>query len=1021
MARQPIKGLLSSMLIAGLLIDPTISTAFSQVNTVSFRLPSHSLFQIQALSAPIIGTGGSEPLADPLDRIVVDDGLSGPTEVLTLDGINHFKPQTIILYGLGSLPERFLAGGFLPLQSQFPNVRFIAVDAIDPGREYARRDDPTQKIQGEDLIKQRMTAIGLPWREGINYFTAGEGFDRLINDSFDSAKGTLMIGGEAVPIGGVIAAVPTVSHFPIAELWASKGVPVWVEKPVVLPHQVDSILALDQAYPGKIFSVDFFQDSDSITGLLNDAERSKWIYQIGPIERVEGRLVESWPIEAGREALMNPLISGGGLGMDVVVHVLALIEMLLNENRASLADAHVVEAIKARYLDPKGTPTPGAPTIETYLWMKLSVMLAGREIEILADGGKGTDDHYYGVTITGKRGRIEIFTGTEKAEPYVKLTMFDELGGRAQEHVHTFKGGGVGYKGIWHNFLLQVYGEKKTTGLSLAQRLRATTQSVRLIAEAYRLAGDNITTHELGKTPVLLSDEKRVLGGKNQPYYFEPLFRGSPRPLHLERQYIESETSVDAIGKPLEPGDDGREPKMFSNRYGSPFEFQSLEQQWEPEKSRKGTATLSAPYVLMKNMDEISGDRTQGLDLRDTPTTTDGQSFKVYVHMGGQYRIISVRQDAAGQWIGGKVLVTNPQMNFTGPIYISDAAGKKNYGYGELTQSPVETPDGRLLLYVSQYHPPTPIRMENFARFAVLSVPYDAAKDEVDFTRMTVLFQDGMRVNGWEEPLRLAGGAVPSHDGRFLYLPTNNFGGTLVAFRYDGTKHQLFPQRPKIVLRPDDRALRETVKPFSWKEHQMRFSISSDDRRLALPVLIRRKAGILVLSRDPLSGELLRNPGNQDLREPVLAALNGHHLVPGDAKSGKWNLEMGWSPEFIPARDSGDPDALMVLSLNPVDYEDVQGVKAENVVVWSPPMANVHPSEEPPQNPNRGPRNGFAISVIENSWLPTGWADMARLLVDSAEIEFEVVGHAVREVLDFPRRGSPVDRDASRKQSGRFA
>lgn len=422
-----------------------------------------------------------------------------------LEGIVKAKKTIAIYGGLGSLGERFLQPGFSELEDVF-DVEFIAVDQYPrDSREFTTRfpelaaellADAAFKTRHSELnegnlaqlfIEDRMRAVGLPYIAYFENSDARQEFDRAV-----SGTGQVDIGGRSVRVDGVIAAVPTVHHLAVAEPWLRRGVPVWIEKPIAMIPEIDRLRQLADDHPGKVFGVDFFMDSDALNWLLRNPEI---LGRLGRIRQIDGRCCENWGLEKEtRRWLTVPEISGGGLGYDMILPPLAMMEMVLETMGLSLRDAHVTDAFLGRYVDPAtGREAPGKA--ETYLWLKAQ---AG-DVELRVDSGKGIDTVYYGFTITGEKGKIEVMIGTEEYDPYIRVTLND-----GTQELYTFKEGGLGYGRTFLNYLLLLHGSNHQSGADLKTRLTATTSSAELVGKAYRFAhehGKEIAKHPLGIAP----------------------------------------------------------------------------------------------------------------------------------------------------------------------------------------------------------------------------------------------------------------------------------------------------------------------------------------------------------------------------------------------------------------------------------------------------------------------------------------------------------------------------------------
>lgn len=363
--------------------------------------------------------------------------------------------KTIAVVGATSnLVDRMITPAFQDLSSQYTKVRFLPLSR--------------NPVSHPDLS---LPVHKLGWQT-TDYFI----------EAFKN-------GSAPVTIDGAILAVPTCVHLPLARIFAERDVPVWVEKPICLPSQVKEMRELQKKYPHLIFAADFFMDSPAFTTVLN--KLNQLMPGIGRLTRIDGRLIENWPLEQGREWLLDKEINGGGLGMDVLVHVVALIDHTLK--RLNVVDPmQILEAQKYRYSDPNGPLLKGQ---ETYMWVRVE---AGG-IPIYFDGGKGTGDHYYGMTITGELGSIEIFTGTDKEDgccPYIQIGQFDTY------NCQVIPNGGLGYIDLTREFINLVYGISNTgRNYSLQDRADRTLSAVEIMKEAYEVAGEEFYPHQLGITP----------------------------------------------------------------------------------------------------------------------------------------------------------------------------------------------------------------------------------------------------------------------------------------------------------------------------------------------------------------------------------------------------------------------------------------------------------------------------------------------------------------------------------------
>lgn len=396
-----------------------------------------------------------------------------PPDRSILQGLLLNEDRTVVIYGgLGSLPERFLAGGFAEVQHLFPKVSFVAVDKAD------------LKIQGE-RIAARMGKIQLPWKRESPYASVDH-IDLSGGRSFSAGSNTFFI-------DGVITAIPTSVHLKIAEQWASRGVLVWVEKPITMIHEVPQIRSL-AAQHSAIFAVDFFLDSDAMAWFLKNS--GELLSRIGRITALHGRLIESSAVddELGQRVwLLTPEFSGGGIGIDQAVHPLAMLSPVIEGLGLKLGDVEITDVVMGG-----NDPSRG---VETAFWCK------GRigDVPLFCDCGKGVEGTYYGATVVGENGSVEICAGTEEVDPYVRVV--DPTG----TIVYRFENGQIGYGRTWLDYLALIYGGR-TSGLSLQQRLDACTGAVEVVGKAYAVhasSGSRLVHHEVGQP---LPVPQQVLG-----------------------------------------------------------------------------------------------------------------------------------------------------------------------------------------------------------------------------------------------------------------------------------------------------------------------------------------------------------------------------------------------------------------------------------------------------------------------------------------------------------------------------
>ena len=108
--------------------------------------------------------------------------------------------------------------------------------------------------------------------------------------------------------------------------------------------------------------------------------------KLGKLLSVSGVMIEQRELEQGREWLLDPKINGGGIGMDMMVHVVALGELLLKTIGLSF------ENLKFSKEDVLMSRYEGAPQgVETYARINGHI----GEVPVSLKAGKGLHDTAY--------------------------------------------------------------------------------------------------------------------------------------------------------------------------------------------------------------------------------------------------------------------------------------------------------------------------------------------------------------------------------------------------------------------------------------------------------------------------------------------------------------------------------------------------------------------------------------------------------------------------------------------------
>ncbi|HTL46912.1 MAG TPA: proline dehydrogenase family protein [Verrucomicrobiae bacterium] len=366
------------------------------------------------------------------------------------------KKNILVYGGLGAVIPRFYKEHIEKLARRY-NVELVALD-----------------LMPDDLARQRIESQGLPYS---TYFQVPQG-SPLFGQLGEFLKALLA----EDPTGVLLVTRPN-SHLDFVRWATENDMNVFVEKPVVLPGHVPALREVYRQHPDKVFAIDFFFDNKSA---LDGFELLK-AKNFGALKSVNGRMIESNGIEKGREWLVNPRVSGGGLGMDMLVHLSALGDLLLSKFGLSLKDLelHPDESFLSRY--------EGAPEeTETY------ARVAGHVKGVLVDlgAGKGAHTSAYYMILEGTKGTLEINLGTEKTPPFLELR---DLRGRVVYHQDY--GPDIGYYGTVGKIFDEAQGLGQVKQSERDFRMQATTRAVEVLEEAQQIVGEQYQSHKLGEDP----------------------------------------------------------------------------------------------------------------------------------------------------------------------------------------------------------------------------------------------------------------------------------------------------------------------------------------------------------------------------------------------------------------------------------------------------------------------------------------------------------------------------------------
>ncbi|MDD4183006.1 MAG: 4-alpha-glucanotransferase, partial [Candidatus Omnitrophica bacterium] len=270
------------------------------------------------------------------------------------------------------------------------------------------------------------------------------------------------------------------SHFDFIERAAQDNIPVFVEKPIVLPQDLSRTHSLAKN-KNNIFAIDYFFDSPAIL------EAAQFINQghLGKIKKIEGALLWNYPVEHGRGWLLERRKSGGGYAMDLMTHLIAGIEQLLENQNASFKDFKFApnKVIFSRY---EGAPIGG----ETYAAVSGDIKGLGVDMRV----GKGTGSDMHTITIKGDRGQLKIDIGDKLARPELE---FIPVSGPAWRKV--YRETDIGYYSLVRKIFDSLQGLGNVTQRERDFRLRTTMLAVRVVDRLQKAFSGNYFSYPFSR------------------------------------------------------------------------------------------------------------------------------------------------------------------------------------------------------------------------------------------------------------------------------------------------------------------------------------------------------------------------------------------------------------------------------------------------------------------------------------------------------------------------------------------
>ena len=282
---------------------------------------------------------------------------------------------------------------------------------------------------------------------------------------------------------GVLIVTRPDSHKEILEWAMANNIPAFVEKPLGLPGHIESINALYQANPTKIFAIEFFLDNPAV---LRAAEMLTE-KNLGQLRAVKGRAIENVPVEAGREWLLKPEISGGGIGMmDIMVHLVAMGELSIQHFGKSFKDfvENPDKTFLARY---DGAP----PGTETYAHVEGKI----GDVQVEMSAGKGVHTTTYDMSFIGSKTILEVDLGFGDTIPSVTLK---DLTDRVIQRYEFPESKDIGY----HSTVRKIFDVLQNLSHIPQEerdfRIQTTALAVKILSNVQNQIGQHYYTHPFG-------------------------------------------------------------------------------------------------------------------------------------------------------------------------------------------------------------------------------------------------------------------------------------------------------------------------------------------------------------------------------------------------------------------------------------------------------------------------------------------------------------------------------------------
>lgn len=287
-------------------------------------------------------------------------------------------------------------------------------------------------------------------------------------------------------IDGILVLTWPNTHYKYILLASQKNIPVFVEKPIVIPEHLGDLESMCNSKI-NIVAIDYIFDNPAVL------DATQYIKQgcLGDLQSIQAALLWDLPVEQDRTWLLNRHVNGGGLGMDLAPHLIVGIEQLLENSNFSFDKFIFSEhgIVLARY--------DGAPNgAETFAYLSGQIGRLKLDLRV----GKGTGLNSQFIRINGSNGEILVSIGDKTHSPFFQFKPLS----KSITGWHNRYGMDIGYWGATKKILSCTQGFRNITQIEKDFRLNAAMQAVRLIDNAYCIFEDKFILHPYGQDPLKL-------------------------------------------------------------------------------------------------------------------------------------------------------------------------------------------------------------------------------------------------------------------------------------------------------------------------------------------------------------------------------------------------------------------------------------------------------------------------------------------------------------------------------------